>query len=138
MAYIDKFFQVLLESGGSDLHLSLGQAPKIRRHGEICRFARKRSPREMSFMLSGFARPRSAKGSSSAFDFAYEMDEENRFRVNYLKQVNGYGAVFRIIRRRQDPVELGVPKLVKPSEKCAKHRLVTGPTGSVRAPRSRR
>ena len=35
MAYIDKFFQVLLESGGSDLHLSQGQAPKIRRHGEI-------------------------------------------------------------------------------------------------------
>ena len=30
-------------------------------------------------------------------DFAYEMDEENRFRVNYLKQVSGYGAVFRSI-----------------------------------------
>ena len=33
-------------------------------------------------------------------DFAYEMDEHNRFRVNYLKQVHGYGAVFRIIPTR--------------------------------------
>ena len=32
---IDKYFQILIEKGGSDLHLSEGQPPKIRVHGEI-------------------------------------------------------------------------------------------------------
>ena len=35
MAYIDQFFEVLINAGASDLHLGEGQPPKIRRHGEI-------------------------------------------------------------------------------------------------------
>ena len=35
MAYIDQFFEVLINAGASDLHLGQGQPPKIRRHGEI-------------------------------------------------------------------------------------------------------
>ena len=47
-------------------------------------------------------------------DFAYEMDEENRFRVNYFKQVNGYGAVFRNIPTKIKTLEeLGVPEVIK-------------------------
>ena len=34
-AYIDQFFEVLIEAGASDLHLAEGQPPKIRRHGDI-------------------------------------------------------------------------------------------------------
>jgi len=30
MPYIDQFFQVLIDSGASDLHLGEGQPPKIR------------------------------------------------------------------------------------------------------------
>ena len=32
---IDRFFKYLVENGGSDLHLSQGQPPKIRVHGSI-------------------------------------------------------------------------------------------------------
>ena len=32
---IDKYFHYLIEKGGSDLHLSEGQPPKIRVHGAI-------------------------------------------------------------------------------------------------------
>ena len=32
---IDKYFRYLIENGGSDLHLSEGQPPKIRVHGSI-------------------------------------------------------------------------------------------------------
>jgi twitching motility protein PilT len=35
MPYIDQFFQVLIDSGASDLHLAEGQSPKIRRHGDL-------------------------------------------------------------------------------------------------------
>jgi twitching motility protein PilT len=65
-------------------------------------------------------------------DFAYEMDESSRFRCNYLKQANGYGAVFRLIPTKIATLEqLGIPTIVK---EFAKMRggivLVTGPTGS--------
>ena len=35
MAYIDQFFDVLVQAGASDLHLGEGNPPKIRQHGAI-------------------------------------------------------------------------------------------------------
>ena len=32
---IDKYFRYLIDNGGSDLHLSEGQPPKIQVHGSI-------------------------------------------------------------------------------------------------------
>ena len=60
------------------------------------------------------------------------MDEENRFRVNYLKQINGYGAVFRSIPTKIKTLEeLGVPSVIKSfGEMRGGIVLVTGPTGS--------
>jgi len=65
-------------------------------------------------------------------DFAYAMDEASRFRSNYFKQSNGYGATFRLIPTKIATLEeLGIPMVVK---EFATLRgglvLVTGPTGS--------
>ena len=135
MPYIDHFFQVLIEAGGSDLHLAQGQPPKIRRHGEILPIRDEPlTPEEMSFMLSEICSAARWQRFEELgdLDFAYEMDEENRFRVNYLKQVHGYGAVFRIIPTRIRTLdELGVPPVVKTfGEMRGGIVLVTGPTGS--------
>ena len=135
MAYIDHFFQVLIEAGGSDLHLAQGQPPKIRRHGEILPIRDEPlTPEEISFMLSEICSAARWQRFEELgdLDFAYEMDEENRFRVNYLKQVHGYGAVFRIIPTRIRTLdELGVPPVVKTfGEMRGGIVLVTGPTGS--------
>ena len=35
MAYIDQFLKVIVENGGSDLHIGEGQPPKMRRHGDV-------------------------------------------------------------------------------------------------------
>ncbi|MBA2433895.1 MAG: type IV pili twitching motility protein PilT, partial [Chthoniobacterales bacterium] len=35
MPYIDKFFDILVNEGASDLHIGEGQPPKIRRHGDV-------------------------------------------------------------------------------------------------------
>lgn len=35
MAVIDQYFKYLVEAGGSDLHLSEGQPPKVRVNGTI-------------------------------------------------------------------------------------------------------
>jgi twitching motility protein PilT len=60
------------------------------------------------------------------------MDEASRFRSNYFKQSNGYGAAFRLIPTKIATLEeLGIPVVVK---EFAHLRgglvLVTGPTGS--------
>ncbi len=66
------------------------------------------------------------------FDFAYEMDEKSRFRCNFLKQTNGYGAVFRLIPTRIASLEeLGIPPVVRQfGDLRGGLVLVTGPTGS--------
>jgi twitching motility protein PilT len=65
-------------------------------------------------------------------DFAYEMDDRARFRCNFLKQTNGYGAVFRLIPTRIATFdELGIPPVVKQFGHLRGGLvLVTGPTGS--------
>jgi twitching motility protein PilT len=65
-------------------------------------------------------------------DFAYEMDEESRFRCNYLKQSHGIAAVFRLIPTKIATLEqLGIPSVVKEFGHLRSGLvLVTGPTGS--------
>jgi twitching motility protein PilT len=135
MAYIDDFFRVLIECGASDLHLSEGQPPKVRRHGDIVPIREEPLTREeMAFMLAEICEPRRWQKfeESGDLDFAYQMDAENRFRCNYLKQAHGYGAVFRIIPTRILTLdELGVPQVIKEfGDMRGGIVLVTGPTGS--------
>jgi twitching motility protein PilT len=65
-------------------------------------------------------------------DFAYEMDAASRFRCNFLKQANGYGAVLRLIPTKIATLEeLGIPAVVKGLAHLRGGLvLVTGPTGS--------
>jgi twitching motility protein PilT len=135
MAYIDQFFQVLIESGASDLHLGEGQVPKVRRHGEIVPIRETvLTHEEMAFMLHEICGERRWEKfeESGDLDFAHEMDEDTRFRCNYLKQTNGYGAVFRIIPTKIKTLEeLGVPAVIKTfGHMRGGIVLVTGPTGS--------
>jgi twitching motility protein PilT len=135
MAYIDQFFKVLIEAGASDLHLGEGQPPKIRRHGEIMPIREEFLTRdEISYMLSEICTPKRWESfeQTGDLDFAYEMDADNRFRCNYLKQANGYGAVFRLIPTKIATLEqLKVPSVIKEFGKMrAGLVLVTGPTGS--------
>ncbi len=135
MAYIDQFFKILIESGASDLHLAEGEPPKVRRHGEILSIRDEVITRdEATYMLSEICSPQRWEDfeRTGDLDFAYEMDEDSRFRCNFLKQSNGYGAVFRLIPTKIATLdELGVPEVIK---RFAELRgglvLVTGPTGS--------
>ncbi|MDD5198576.1 MAG: PilT/PilU family type 4a pilus ATPase [Terrimicrobiaceae bacterium] len=135
MAYIDQFFQVLIDSGASDLHLAEGQPPKIRRHGEIMPIREEILDRdEATHMLSEICSPKRWESfeQTGDLDFAYEMNEDARFRCNYLKQAQGYGAVFRLIPTKIATLEeLKVPAVIKEFGKIRGGLvLVTGPTGS--------
>ncbi len=135
MAYIDDFFQVLIDSGASDLHLAEGQPPKIRRHGEIVPIREQILDRdEITHMLSEICSPKRWEQfeQSGDLDFAYEMNDDARFRCNFLKQALGYGAVFRLIPTKIATLEqLKVPEVIKEFGKMRGGLvLVTGPTGS--------
>lgn len=135
MAYIDQFFQVLVSSGGSDLHMAQGAPPKIRQHGGMVPIRPEPlSEEEMVYMMSEISGPdRWAKYLETGdLDFAYQMDETSRFRCNYLKQAHGFGCVFRIIPTKIMTLEqLGIPEVVKDFGRLRGGIvLVTGPTGS--------
>ncbi len=135
MSYIDQFFEVLINEGASDLHIGEGQPPKIRKHGDVMPIRETPVTREEAVaMLSEISGARNWEifEERGDFDFAYEMDEKSRFRCNFLKQTNGYGAVFRLIPTRIASLEeLGVPPIVKQfGDLRGGLVLVTGPTGS--------
>jgi twitching motility protein PilT len=135
MSYIDQFLSVIVEQGGSDLHIGEGQPPKMRRHGDVMPIREEAVSRdEAAGMLSEICGPASWAmfEDRGDLDFAYEMDKESRFRCNFLKQTNGYGAVFRLIPTKIATLEqLGIPLVVKQFGHLRGGLvLVTGPTGS--------
>ena len=136
MAVIDKYFKLLVESGGSDLHLTEGEPPKLRVHGSVTAIEGESVLEGESFqqMLAEICEPRSFETylKEGDLDFAYAMDEESRFRCNYLKQRQGLGAVFRLIPTKIASLEdLGIPEVVKNFAHIRSGLvLVTGPTGS--------
>jgi twitching motility protein PilT len=135
MARLDQFLNVIVQQGGSDLHIGEREPPKMRMHGDIMPIrAEPVSRDEARSMLSEICGPHKWEifEQHGDLDFAYAMDEASRFRVNYFKQSNGYGAAFRLIPVKISTLEeLGIPAVVK---QFAHLRgglvLVTGPTGS--------
>ena len=135
MPYLDQFFNLLIKEGASDLHIGEGQPPKIRRHGDVMPIRTEPITREeATVMMSEICGPKNWElfEERGDLDFAYEMDEASRFRCNYLKQTNGYGAVFRLIPTKIASLEdLGIPSVVKEFGHLRGGLvLVTGPTGS--------
>jgi twitching motility protein PilT len=135
MAYIDQFFEVLINAGASDLHLGEGQPPKVRRHGEVLSIRNEvLTHDEMAYLMSEICGSERWERFSETgdLDLAYEMDEHSRFRCNFLKQSNGYGCVFRLIPTKIASLDqLGIPPVVKEFGHLRGGLvLVTGPTGS--------
>ena len=135
MAYIDQFFEVLVEAGASDLHLGEGSPPKIRQHGAMLPIRNEvLTQEEMAYMMSEISGPDrwSRFMETGDLDFAYEMNADSRFRCNFLKQSHGLGCVFRLIPTKIMTLEqLGIPEVVKNfGHMRGGMVLVTGPTGS--------
>ena len=136
MASIDELFKHLVESGGSDLHLSQGEPPKIRIHGAITPIPDQEilSADRIDDLLGGICDPKAYElyKKTGDLDFAYEMNKESRFRCNYLQQKNGLAAVFRLIPTEIATLEdLNIPPVIKEFGHMRSGLvLVTGPTGS--------
>jgi len=132
---IDRFLSILPKRNGSDLHLAVGSPPVLRLDGELERI-RYRSLTEGDFynMVGPIAPPRIWEIFNEAgdVDFAYQMGEKARFRVNLFRQERGSAAVFRLIPPRVPTVEeLHLPDSIAALYAAQRGLvLVTGPTGS--------
>ena len=135
MARLDAFFKLMFDSGASDLHITSGQPPILRVHGELERI--KYDPMDdetLRAMLYEIAPEQKVKQfeETGDVDFGYEIPNVARFRANYFMQKYGCGAVFRQIPTKiLTADELGLPPILKKSAMLHKGLvLVTGPTGS--------
>jgi twitching motility protein PilT len=119
----------------SDLHLSAGDAPMLRIHGEMVRIdvhpLTKEETHGLIFDVMNDAQRRTFQERLEC-DFAFALDDTLRFRVNTFVQNRGEGAVFRTIPTKIPKFdELGLPPLLR--SMCEEEKglfLVTGPTGS--------
>jgi twitching motility protein PilT len=135
MNRIDRFLKLMNDRGASDLHLSVGRPPIFRLSGRMdpvryrvlddADFKGLMQPIVPAHIWEQYQREGDA-------DYAYEVPELARFRVNLFRQERGMGAVFRIIPTKLMTVEqLGLPPVVhKLAGLDGGLVLVTGPTGS--------
>jgi twitching motility protein PilT len=135
MAQIDQFLKVLVERGGSDLHLTVGSPPIMRVHGHLQRFKfRELTNADMEALIYEIMEEewRIAFIDRMDYDFAYEVPGLARFRANVFWQRKGLGAVLRTIPERiMTADDLGLPEGIRRMCMLSKGLvLVTGPTGS--------
>ncbi len=135
MARIDTYFKFMKEQDASDLHLSTGNQPMLRIHGELVRVD---SPPlendDLKALVYEIAPEQKVKvfEETGDVDFGYEYPGFARYRANFLNQKNGIAAVFRLIPSKVLTLEqLGLPPVLKRFAMLKKGMvLVTGPTGS--------
>ncbi len=115
----------------SDLHISAGEPPIIRIHGEMRRIeAPPLSREELHLMLYDILNDEQRKKfeENRELDFSIELKGIARFRVNAFCQARGEAVVFRVIPSKILSLEeLGLPKILR--EVCKTEKglvLVTG------------
>jgi twitching motility protein PilT len=133
---IDDLLEKLVELGGSDLHISVGSPPAVRKRGHIDRLEGYEAllPDDTRGLLYRILSSEQQKQFEikRQLDFAYAIPGLARFRVNVYYQREAVGAAFRVIPQDiKSAEELGLPPVLH--QLAAQPRgivLVTGPTGS--------
>lgn len=132
---ITQLLQFAVSQDASDLHISAGEPPMLRVHGSMKKIkAPVLSLEDTQAMIYDVMSDSQRKifEEFSDLDFAMQLGDLARFRVNVFRQNRGMGAVFRKIPTKIFSVEdLGLPSVcVELSKKQKGLVLVTGPTGS--------
>ncbi len=134
--HVDDLLRLMIERGGSDLHITVGSPPGIRLRGELVPVegAKVLTPRDTQEMILSLLSEEQRKRFETELelDFAYSIPGLSRFRANVFQQRGSMGAVFRVIPIKIPTLEeLGLPKVCKfLAERPRGLVLVTGPTGS--------
>jgi len=135
-AEIERYLRRMFEMDASDLHLSAGEVPMVRLHGDMARLEGEQplSANQTHLLLESIMPERNRKEflECNDTDYAHEIPGVARFRVNIFKDRKGIGGVFRTIPTTILTAEqLGLPPVILSFCNLSKGLvLVTGPTGS--------
>ncbi len=132
---VSELLAFTVKNGASDLHVSSGEPPMIRIHGDMTRIKMPElGDREVQAMVYDIMNDTQRKMFEEhlELDFSFALGDIARFRVNCFNQNRGMSAVFRVIPTEVFTLEqLKCPDVftdiaMTPRGIC----LVTGPTGS--------
>jgi len=131
---LNKYFKAAIKTQASDLHLKVGQPPKLRVYGnlknttgEIMTEERIEklvfeilTPAQQEFFLE-----------NGTLDFAYEIKHQDRFRINIFRQRGAVSLSARRVSSQIPPFEsLHLPAIVQNIAEAGQGLvLVVGPTG---------
>jgi len=133
---IESLFVQMVRDKCSDLHLTSGNAPLFRKHGEIVPVGDivPFTAEQVAELLLSItpAEKRAEFERTHDVDFSHEIPGVARFRCNLFLDRRGMGGVFRVIPTDiLSAQDLGLPPQIL--ELCELHKglvVVTGPTGS--------
>ena len=135
MNQIDKYLTDALARESSDLHFISGDTPRVRVHGSLGTLSNETLAIDfvkdcMYEIMTGTTQKDFER--DDAVDFAYEIPNVSRFRVNVMRHLNGIGAVFRAIPSKALTLDdLNMPAAVHDlCKQTSGMILVTGKTGS--------
>ena len=135
-----ELLKILMQKGGSDLHLIAGLKPAIRVDGVLNPLPDydRLSPEEAKRLVYSILTEKQKKSFESHEEHRYELDFSlgisrlGRFRFNVHKQRGTVAATIRALALKIPELdELGLPKAVRVFTRAKKGLvLITGPTGS--------
>jgi len=134
---INDLLKTVVELGGSDLHIKVGNYPVVRVKGELTpltQFQKLTQEDTISLATAIITTEKHRQKFKDNFDIdlSYSVSGFGRFRCNVFKQRGAIGMVMRVIPNRIFSVEdLMLPKIIE--KICEEQRgliLVTGTTGS--------
>ena len=137
---MESLLRLLVEQGGSDLHLMAGMPPAIRMLGELKPIADlgRCTEEQLEEMFWGLLNEEQrhtfehCESRRNELDFSHGIEGVGRFRFNIYKQRGTLAAAVRAIPHDVPQIEdLGLPAQIKDFTKLRDGLvLVTGPTGS--------
>lgn len=135
MVDINQLLQLVVDRGGSDLHLSVDKPPVVRIHGRMRALnTPPLTPSDTMSLMKSICSERAQQelDEKGGTDFGFAFGEQARFRVSIFKQRGSIGLVLRHISNQiLSFEEIGLSHSIK--SLLAKPRglmLITGPTGS--------
>ncbi len=134
-AQMEDLLQVMVDEGGSDLHIRVGVPPIIRLHGKLVHMdlpvLQPEDTENLMKAITSEAHIQKVREQGGT-DYGFAFGEMARFRVSVFKERGHFGMVLRQIPNKLMSLEqIGLPPSVK--DILFRPRglvLVTGPTGS--------
>ena len=135
MATLPELLKILVESNGSDLHLTTNTPPQVRVHGRLQALDLPvLGPVETKALAYSALTDAQKKRFEETLelDFSFGIEDMARFRCNVFNQRGAVAAVYRVIPAKIKAFnDLGLPPVIATlADRPRGLVLVTGPTGS--------